>query len=135
VSADPAGPQEAVDEHEDNVRDLEPEEVDLDLDSLDEALRREAIGVPTTVRVDGVVIHILHAGEWPSSAMRAANTADWETWSRAVIPDDAEYQAWLDADLANYQIEAVFAECGRQARLSAGKSARLSGSRRRSRRR
>jgi hypothetical protein len=132
VSASAEGP---LDEHEDNVRDLEPEEVDLDLDSLDEALRRESVGVPTTVRVDGVVIHISHAGEWPSSAMRAANTGDWETWARAVIENDAEYQAWLDADLANYQIEAVFAESGRQARLSAGKSARLSGSRHRSRRR
>ena len=130
-----ARPEDALDGPESNVHGLEPEEVDLDLDSLDEALRREALGEPTTVRIDGVIIHIAHAGEWPSSAMRAANTGDWETWARAAIQNDAEYQAWLDADLANYQIEAVFAECGRQARLSTGKSARLSGSRHRSRRR
>jgi hypothetical protein len=123
------------DEHEDdNVRDLPPEEVDVDLDALDEALRREAVGESTTVRIDGTVVHLMHASAWPSSAMRAANTGDWETWARAVIPDDKEFSAWVEADLANYQVEAVFAECGRQARMSAGKSAKLSGSSRRGRR-
>jgi hypothetical protein len=121
-------------EYDDNVRELPEEEVDVDLDAIDEALRREALGDPTTVRIDGVVIHIAHASDWPSSAMRAANTGDWETWARAVILNDAEFQAWADADLHNYQIEAVFAQCGRQARLNAGKSARYSGSQRRSRR-
>lgn len=112
----------------------EPEDVDVDLDVLDEALRRESLGEPTTVRIDDKVIHISHSGDWPSSAMRAAATGDWETWARSVIEDDAEFQAWADADLRNYQIEAVFTECGRQARLNMGKSARLSGSRRRSQR-
>lgn len=118
----------------DNVHELPEEEVDVDLDLLDDSLQREAVGRPTTVRIDGVTIHILHAQAWPSSAMRAANTGDWETWARAVITNDAEFQVWADSDLANYQVEAVFAECGRQARLNAGKSARLSGSRHRSRR-
>lgn len=119
---------------EDNVTELPTEEVDVDLDTLDEALRRESVGKSTTVKIDGVVIHVTHASAWSSSAMRAANTGDWETWARAVIENDSEFQAWADADLANYQVEAVFAECGRQARLNAGKSARLSGSQHRSRR-
>lgn len=120
----------------DHEEDEQPElpAVDVDLDEMDDALRREAVGDPTTVRIDGVVIHIAHASAWPSSAMRAANTGDWETWARAVITNDREFQAWADADLMNYQIEAVFAQCGRQARLTAGKSARLSGSSRRTRR-
>lgn len=109
-------------------------EVDVDLDLLDEALRRESVGEPTTVRIDGKVIHIMHAGEWPSSAMRAASVGNWEDWATAVITDSAEYEAWLEADLANYQIEAVFAECGRQARMSMGKFRRSSGSSRNSRR-
>jgi hypothetical protein len=110
-------------------------EVDVDLDVLSEPLRRESVGQPTTVRIDRTVVHVTHANDWSSSAMRAASTGDWDSWARAVIEDDEEYQAWMDADLKNFQIEAVFAECGRQARLTQGKSARLSGSRRRSRKR
>jgi hypothetical protein len=110
-------------------------EVDLDLDALDEQLRREGLGEPSTVRVDGVVIHIMHAGDWSSSAMRAASSGDWDTWAREVIDDDDEFRMWAEADLKNYQIEAVFRECGRQARLSSGKSQRRSGPRRSTRKR
>lgn len=113
--------------------DPEDEDVDVDLDLISETLKREVVGDPVTVRIDGMVIHILHAGEWPSSAMRAATSGDWETWARAVIEDDEEYETWLDADLKNYQIEAVFNESGRQARMTMGKSRRQSGSRKRSR--
>jgi hypothetical protein len=118
--------------------DEEPEEiedVDVDLDELDEGLRAEAIGKSTTVRIDGKVIHIIHAGDWSSSAMRAAANGDWETWAREVILDDKEYQTFMDADLRNYQVEAVFEQCGRQARMNMGKSRGPRGSRRNSRRR
>lgn len=125
MSLEPVGPNE----------DPEDIEVDVDLDLISETLKREVVGDPVTVRIDGIVIHILHAGDWPSSAMRAATTGDWETWARAVIEDDNEYETWLDADLKNYQIEAVFNESGRQARMSMGKSRRPSGSRKRSRKR
>jgi hypothetical protein len=113
----------------------EPEEVDLDLDLIDEQLRKERLGKATTVRIDGAVIHILHAGDWSSEAMRAASIGNWEQWAEAVIPDKEEYEIWLEADLRNYQIEAVFMECGRQSRMSMGKSPRPSGSRKRSRKR
>lgn len=115
--------------------DPEEEEVDIDLDLLDEDLRKESVGESTTVKIGGVIIHVTHANSWPTSAMRAAARGDWEEWARQVIYDDTEFQAWADADLANYQVEAVFAECARTARLNSGKSARLSGSRKRSRRR
>lgn len=120
-----------------NPEDPDPgeEEVDLDLDLISDALKHEAVGKPATVRIDGRVIHVTHANDWSSSAMRAASTGDWDTWAREVIDSDEEFQVWADADLKNYQIEAVFAECGRQARMSMGKSARLSGSRRRSKKR
>jgi hypothetical protein len=111
------------------------EEVDLDLDAIDEELRREALGEPTTVRIDGKVVHIAHVSDWSSSAMRAATAGDWDTWAREVIEDDTEFGIWVDADLRNFQVEAVFDLCGRQARMSMGKSRGRSGSRRNSRRR
>jgi hypothetical protein len=121
------------------LRGVEPDEdeeveVDVDLDLLSETLRREAVGEATTVRIDGTIIHIAHAGDWSSTAMRAAASGDWETWASEVIFDKDEFQTWMDADLHNYQVEAVFNECGRQARLNMGKSRRHSGSRRSSRR-
>jgi len=126
-------------EHDDNVVPIEdPDEdieVDLDLDEMDEQLRREALGEATTVRLGGVVVHIIHAGDWSTAAMQAATQGDWDTWAREVIDDKDEFQAWEEADLRNYQIEAVFNECGRQARMSMGKSRRRSGSRRSSRNR
>lgn len=114
----------------------EPEEesVDLDLDAQDEALRREAVGAPTTVRIGGKVIHVTHANAWSASAMRAAGTANWDLWAREVIEDDDEFRAWVESDLQNYQVEAVFAEAGRQARLNQGKSVARSGSRRNTKR-
>ena len=117
------------------VEEPEDEAVDLDLDAQDDSLRREAVGEPTTVRVGGKVIHITHANAWSASAMRAAGTANWDLWAREVIDDDEEFRDWVESDLQNYQVEAVFAECGRQARLNQGKSAARSGSRRNTRRR
>jgi hypothetical protein len=122
-------------EQEHDTPEEEIEDVDLDLDSQDEELRREGLGKPSTVRLDGIVIHIMHAGDWSSSAMQAASTGDWDTWARQVIEDDEEYKVWEGADLRNYQIEAVFKECGRQARMSMGKSPKRSGSRGRTQRR
>jgi hypothetical protein len=113
------------------VDDEEPEEPDIDLDDLDESLRREAIGESTTVKIDGQIIHILHAGDWSQTAMRAATSGDWETWARESIIDDKEFDAWMEADLRNYQVEAIFQECGRTARMTAGKSRGHSSSRRR----
>ena len=102
--------------------------VDVDLDLLDEQLRKEVVGESTTVRLDGKIVHISHAKDWSSTAMRAASAGDWDTWAREVIDDDAEFQIWVAADLRNYQIEAVFNECGRQSRMNMGKSRRRSGS-------
>jgi hypothetical protein len=113
----------------------EQEEVDIDLDAIDETLRREAVGQPVTVRIDGKVIHITNAGEWTSSAMRAMTSGDFETWAREVIDDDKEYETWENADLRNYQIEAIALQCARKSRLGQGKSRGRSGSSSNSRRR
>lgn len=117
--------------------DLTPEEiVDLDLDN-EEPRQREAAKKrkPTTVKVDGAVIHIQHAADWTQTAMTAAVDGRWEAWAEVVIRDDKELDAWMEADLTNEQMEAVFAECGRQARMDMGKSRRRSSSSRGSRRR
>jgi hypothetical protein len=103
--------------------------VDVDLDMLDDVLRKESVGNPTTVRIDSKVVHISHAKEWSATAMRAASAGDWDTWAREVIDDDDEFRIWVSADLKNYQIEAVFNECGRQSRMNMGKSGKRSGSR------
>src|SRR5580765_8047951 len=95
----------------------EEEDVDVDLDAMD----NEAAGKPTTVKLDGVVIHIQHAGDWTTTAMRAASSGDWDDWARNVILDDDEFKIWEEADLTNNQVEAVFTQCGRKARMSAGK--------------
>jgi hypothetical protein len=109
---------------------LGPEEfpVDVDLDLIDESLRKEAVGQSVTVRLDGKIVHISHAKDWSSTAMRSAAAGDWDTWAREVIDDDSEFQTWVNADLRNYQIEAVFNECGRQSRMNMGKSRKRSGS-------
>jgi len=109
----------------------EEEDVDVDLDAMD----NEAAGKPTTVKLDGVVIHIQHAGDWTTTAMRAASSGDWDDWARNVILDDDEFKIWEEADLTNNQVEAVFTQCGRKARMSAGKSQKRTGSRRGTRKR
>jgi hypothetical protein len=116
------------DEEEDEELTTE-ETVDLDLDNV-EPREREAAGKrkPTTVRVDGKVIHVMHAADWPQTAMTAAVNGVWGDWAEEVISSDAEYEAFMDANLTNAQMEAVFAECGRQARMDMGKSRRRSSS-------
>lgn len=122
---------EPADKH---ANDTEPE-VDLDLDLMDEQLRNERVGKPVTVRIDGTVIHITNAADWSSSAMELASQGNWTGWAREVIENDDEYKVWLGADLKNYQVEAVFDECGRSSRMDAGKFRKQSGSRRGSQKR
>jgi hypothetical protein len=122
IREDP-GHEEATEEEPGEI-----EAVDIDLDALDEELRREQIGKPTTVKIDGKVVHVQHAGDWSASAMRAMGVADWDAWAAAVIDDPNELEVVIDADLRNYQMEAIARECARQARMSLGKSKRRSGS-------
>ena len=115
-------------------RDAE-EVVDIDLDELDEQLRAESVGKPTTVKIGGVVVHIQHANDWSSSAMRALGNADFDEWAAEIIDDEDELKAFLAADLHNYQLQAIAREAMRQARLNRGKSGKHSGSSRTGRRR
>jgi hypothetical protein len=115
----------------------EPEEnitVDLDL-KADDARLRESVGEPTTVRIDGVVVHILNIAEWNGAAMKAASAGDWDKWADQVIDDDDELKVFQDADLMNYQLEAVFEACADHGNLNPGKSKRSGKSSRPMRRR
>jgi hypothetical protein len=110
------------------------ESFDLDLKAEDSRLR-EALGTPTTINLpDGGVVHIANIGEWDGAAMKAASSADWESWATAVIDDEDELQAFLDADLVNYQLEAVFEACTKTGNLG-GKSKRSGSSSRGTRKR
>ena len=110
------------------------EVIDIDLDEIDDSLRREQVGKPIVVKVSGVVVHITHVNDWSATAMGALNTADWNNWATEVIEDIDELDAFLKADLRNYQMEAIAREVMRQARMNRGKSRRQSGSRHNGRR-
>lgn len=114
-------------EHEERP-ELDEEVIDIDLDEIDEQLRAESVGKATVVRIGGVIVHIQHANDWSSTAMRALGNADYDDWAAEVIEDEKELKAFLDADLHNYQLVAIAREASRQARLNRGKSQRRSGS-------
>jgi hypothetical protein len=102
----------------------EEEVIDLDLKMEDTRLR-EAVGKPTAIKMpDGVVVHFDHVADWSSAAMRAASKGDWESWGGEVIHDDEELSSFVDADLANYQMEAVFEKCTDGGQMNRGKSKR-----------
>jgi hypothetical protein len=110
------------------------QEFDLDLKAEDSRLR-EALGTPTKINLpDGGAIHVAAIGEWNGAAMKAAAQADWDSWAAEVIDDEDELQAFLDADLQNYQLEAVFEACSRTGGVQ-GKSKRSGSSSRGTRRR
>ena len=104
------------------ITDLPDEEdVDLDLDAED-ALLREAIGAPTSVKLKGGrVVWIPHPTDWPSAANAAASRADFDAWAAEVLNED-DYRAWQAANLRNYQINAVFEKVNRRAGVTPGKS-------------
>lgn len=106
------------------------EVVDLDL-KLEDSRLREAVGKPTSVKIDDVVVHIAHVAEWPGSALDAARKGDWNAWADEVIEDEDELEAFKDADLLNYQLEAVFEACGTAGGMNAKKSKRSGNSSRR----
>jgi hypothetical protein len=66
--------------------------------------------------------------------MRALGNADYDEWAAEVITDEKELEAFLSANLRNYQFQAIAKEATRQARLNRGKSQKRSGSSRTGRR-
>lgn len=105
------------------MEEINNEAFDLDL-KADDARLREALGKPTTINLpDGGIVHVANIGEWNGDAMKAASNGDWDAWAANVIDDEDELAAYMDADLVNYQIEAVFEACSRTGGVG-GKSKR-----------
>jgi len=99
------------------------ETVDLDL-KADDARLRESLGKPTAINLpDGGIVHVANIGEWNGPAMRYASNGDWDNWAAEVIDDEDELEAFQDAGLVNYQLEAVFETCAKTGGVS-GKSKR-----------
>lgn len=103
------------------ITDLpEDEDVDFDLDAED-VLLREAIGQPVRIKVGGKVIEVPHPTDWPHTANKAATGSDFAGWAAEVLsPED--YKVFSDANLRNYQINAIFEQVNRRAGVTPGKS-------------
>lgn len=100
------------------------ETFDLDLFAEDEKLR-EAVGDPTRLKLqDGTPVCIKHVAEWTSAAMEAASKGNWDDWSEEVIEDDKQRKAFQGANLAAYQLNAIFETCGKAGGVGQGKSKR-----------
>jgi hypothetical protein len=102
---------------------------------MQDQLRAEAVGKSTTVKIDGKVIHIIHAGDWSATAYRAMMSGDFDGWADEVILDEKERAIWQNADLRLFEMEAVVMQCARSSRLGRGKLQKRSGSSRTARRR
>lgn len=102
----------------------EGQEFDLDLEA-DDAKLREAVGDPTVINLKGGhIIHVAHVAEWSSAAMEAASKGNWDDWADQVIHDDKERDLFDDANLAAYQLNAIFEACGKAGGVGSGKSKR-----------
>lgn len=102
-----------------------PEETfDLDL-FADDAKLREAVGDPTRIKLkDGTAVYVTHVAAWSSAAMDAASKGNWDDWADEVIDDEEQNQAFKDANLAAYQLNAIFETCGKSGGVGQGKSKR-----------
>jgi hypothetical protein len=107
--------------------------VDLDLDA-DDALLREAIGAPTTIRLNGKVLTVPHMKDWEHNATQFMSQGLFAAWARRVMSDD-DFKAFQDAELKNYQVERIVEICQRNSGTTAGKRSRPSPSSRSTRKR
>lgn len=107
--------------------------VDLDLDA-DDVLLREAIGAPTTVRVNGKVLTIPHQKDWPHIASAFLGQGSFSAWARRVMsPQD--FERFEAADLHNYQVEQIVRLISEAAGIPPGKRSPQSRSSARTRKR
>jgi hypothetical protein len=105
------------------------DERDVAIDLLaEDAMLREALREPTTVRLPtGSVISVPHLADWPHIASRYAALNVWDQWASEVL-SEADYEAFRDAKLRNYQVERISEAVTAAADVSPGKPKRSSGS-------
>jgi len=112
-----------------------PPEDAVDLDLLaDDAVLREAVGQPTSVRLPtGKVIDVPHISDWPHIASRYAAIALFDAWAAEVL-SPADQKAFTDAKLKNYQVSKLIERVSQDGGTNPGKSRPSSASRRSTRR-
>jgi hypothetical protein len=107
---------------------VDEDSIDIDLDDEDPVLR-EAIPLPLVVKMPGgkKVITVPHMLEWEHEHTLLGNNGDWDGWAKGVL-SEADYQAFKDAHLQNYQIQRIMEKANKRAGTTPGKSRRSSGS-------
>lgn len=91
-----------------------------------------------TLPLKDIEVRVLPVQDWPSSAMRALNGGDFDTWAeKCLVDDDAgdDYQKWSDLDPTIGQVEEFFLAWEEQSGQNRGKSPAAARSSRRTRRR
>jgi hypothetical protein len=103
------------------------DDLEVVIDLLEEdALLREAIREPLPVRLPtGKVISVPHIADWPHIASRFITVEAFDAWAARVL-SDADYKAWQDADLHNYQVRRIVTAASAAGDTTPGKSSRSS---------
>ena len=106
-------------------RDAGEADVDLDLDAEDDALRKEAVGEPTTIRIGGKVLTFPHQKDWPHEASIFLNNGNSIAWAQRVL-SAADFKKFTDAKVRNYQLERLIEVINGNSGITPGKPARRS---------
>jgi hypothetical protein len=106
-------------------------EVSLDLVAEDEALRAEAVGEPTRVRLASGIITIPHIKTWEYSHTRFHDMGAFDDWASAVLSAD-DFKIWKAAHLENYQVDRIVSRMLELARVPAGQGNSRASTKRRS---
>lgn len=85
------------------------------------AQQREAMAGYAKGFLDGREIEVPPVNLWRSSAMRALNTGDFETWAEKVLAE-SDYETWTDVDPNMDQINEFFESLGDQLGTDRGNS-------------
>jgi len=100
-----------------------------DEEPADLAIEREVRKGYSKATLDGNTILVPPLSQWKSSAMRALNNGDFETWAERTL-DDEGWEVWQDVDPSVDQIDEFFGSFSDQLGVDRGNSR---GSRRSSR--
>ena len=106
-------------------RDAGEADVDLDLDAEDDALRKEAVGEPTSVRIGGKVVSFPHQKDWPHEASVFLGNGNSIAWAQRVL-SEPDFKAFTAAKVRNYQLERIIEVVSANGGITPGKPSRRS---------
>lgn len=85
------------------------------------AIEAEATGTLGVFELCGNPLHLPPVNKWRSSALKALNTGDFETWAQKTLsPED--YKVWTDLDPTMEEVEAFFKDAQNFLGTDPGKS-------------